>query len=246
VGVEDDQLPTDATPADLRLASRIAGLAQDPSDEARARIMAAVRSAPMPVAASGRRFAAGRWRPVLAGLGATGVLLFASAGALAASSDALPNSPAYGLRRFEENLRVAVADPPGQLRLHLQFAADKVRQAKEQVTKGDAGVAAELLSDCRHDLHEARVELQAIHDPTESPELATEQDRVQSDASVEQTQVDAIVNGGEGASPSSEPSPTPSDESVPTSDATASPLDQPTPSPDTRTAPSPDATPTPY
>src|ERR1700682_4206857 len=180
MGVDDDLTPAQPTPDELRVGALITNLAQDPSDEARARIMAAVRSAPMPATAPRRRVAMGsRWRMALVGFGATGLLFSASAGALAASSDALPRSPAYGLRRFEENLRVAVADSHQQPRLHLQFASERLRQAKAQLRRGDVSDAARLLSDSKHDLEDAQTELQNIHDPSEVLDLASEKARLQ-------------------------------------------------------------------
>jgi hypothetical protein len=229
------------TPDELALAPGIAMLAQDPSEAARARIMAAVRSAPMPATASPRRTAAGgRWRLALVGFGAAGLLVVASVGALAASSDALPNSPAYRLRLFEENLRVAVADPRQQSRLHLQFAAEKVRQAKEQIRLGDATVAAELLSDTRHDLSQAETELRASNDAAEELNLEVEHDSLQSETVIAQAEVNIIVNSGGAGSPA--PNPTPSDASgVPAPESTVSP--PPAPAPDTSPPPSPDSAP---
>jgi hypothetical protein len=246
------------TPDELALAPRIAMLAQDPSGAARARIMAAVRSAPMPATASPRRAAAGgRWRLALVGFGTAGLLVVASVGALAASSDALPNSPAYKLRLFEESLRVAVADPRQQSRLHLQFAAEKVRQAKEQIRLGDATVAAELLSDTRHDLSQAETELQATNDAAEELNLEVEHDSLQSETVIAQAEVNTIVNSGGAGSPAPDSSPPPSDSSgVPAPPSTAVPPREPAPAPapDTSPTPSPDsapaapveATPTPY
>jgi hypothetical protein len=216
MGVEDDLVPAQPSDEELRIGARIAGLAQDPSDEARARIMAAVRSTPMPAAGSRRRVAMRRqWRVALAGFGATALLLGASAGALAASSDALPSSPAYGLRRFQENLRVAVADQHQQPRLRLQFAAEKLRQAKVEASHGDVSDAAKLLSDCQHDLEDAQAELHDINDPSEVQNLSTEKAQLQADAANQQGQVETIANGGTTVVPSSPPSQTPGDEQNP-------------------------------
>jgi hypothetical protein len=197
VGVDEDVDPGPPTPEDQALAARIAHLAQEPSVEARARIMAAVRSTPMPATAPRSRFASGRrWRVALVGLGTTALLLGASAGALAASSDALPSSPAYGLRRFEENLRVAVADQREQPRLRLEFAAEKLRQAKALTGRGDVNDASRLLVDCQHDLQDAQHELHDVHDPTEVLHLAGQEAQLQTDAANQLGQVDNIVNGG--------------------------------------------------
>jgi hypothetical protein len=245
VGVEDDLGQAEPNPDEMALGARIAELAQDPSDGARARIMAAVRNAPTPATATRRRIAGGsRWRPVLVGFGTAALLLFASVGALAASSDALPNSPAYKLRLFEENVRVAVADPREKPRLHLQFAAERVRQAKEQIRRGGARVAAELLSDCKHDLAEAEAELLATDDPAEERALEEEHDRVESDAVIQQAQVETIVDRGGAGSPTLEPN-IPSREVpvVPAPQATSSPPTEPVPSPDTSPSPFPDSTP---
>ncbi len=245
MGVDNDQTNSEPTDEELALGTRIAQLARDPSGEARARIMAAVRNAPA-LATPSRQpiFAGGRWRFVLVGLATAGLLLAASAGALAASSDALPRSPAYRLRLIEENLRVAVADPREQPRLQLQFAAERARQAQEQIRLGDAGVAAELLSDCRRELSDAQLEAQATHDPAEELDLQAEHDSLQSEAMVEQAQVDAIVNSGDDHSPAPEASPTPGDPSgIPAEQVPASPAAAPEPSPGGGASPSADSTP---
>jgi hypothetical protein len=209
MGVDDDLESTQPTPDDVRLGARIANLAEEPSAAARARIMAAVRGAPMPASAPRRRVALGRrWRLALVGFGTTGILVAASAGALAASSDALPNSPTYELRHVEENLRVAVASQREQPRLRLQFAAEKLRQAKAQIRNGDAGNAARLVSDSRHDLQDAEAELKDLHDPAESQAIVSAEALLQADAANQQDQVNTLVNGGTVVEP---PSPAPSD-----------------------------------
>jgi hypothetical protein len=247
MGVEDDLTPAEPTPEELYLGERIANLAQHPSDEARARIMAAVRSTAMPATAPRRRSAVRRrWRLALAGFGAACLFLSISAGALAASSDALPNSPAYELRRFEENLRVAVADPREQARLRLQFAAERVRQAKAEIRRGNVSVATKLLSDSRHDLEEAQIELHDIHDQSKASDLAREHDRVQSDAASEQNQLETNDKGRDVVSPPGQPSPTPGDGSnVPAPEGTTLPTANPNASPANNSDGSPDHAPTP-
>jgi hypothetical protein len=239
VGLEDEVGTAPPTPEDLALGARITHLAQDPSDDARARIMAAVRSAPMPATAARGRVAMGsRWRLGLVGLGATGLLLVASAGALAASSDALPSSPAYGLRRFQENLRVAVASQRQQPRLRLEFAEEKLNQAKALVVQGDVSDATRLLEDSQHDLQDANAELQDLHDPAEALGLANEEAKVQADVANQQGQVDTIVKGGTITPPVQE-NPTSGDSPNPAPEATAHP-NSPEASPDSSSSSSPE------
>jgi hypothetical protein len=119
-----------------------------------------------------------------------------------------------------------------------------VRQAKEQIRRGGARVAAELLSDCKHDLAEAEAELLATDDPAEERALEEEHDRVESDAVIQQAQVETIVDRGGAGSPTLEPN-IPSREGpvVPAPQATSSPPTEPVPSPDTSPSPFPDSTP---
>ena len=248
MGVENEPMSPEATPEDLRLGARIANIAQDPSAEAQARIMAAVRTAPMPGRAPRGRIAMGhRLRTALVGLGASGLLFGATAGALAASSDALPSSPAYGLRHIEENLRVAVADQREQPRLRLRFAAEKLSQAREQARRGDVSDAARLLSDAKHDLEQAQAELHDVNNPSDVQSLSAERTRLQTDAAVEQHQVETIANGGTVAPPNSPSSATPGDESsvaAPEGRVTP-PTELPAPPPDNSSLGTPDSTPAP-
>jgi gas vesicle protein len=247
LGIEHEPMPSQPTLEELHLGARIANLAQDPSAEARARIMAAVRSTPLPATPPRRRIGMGhRWRTALVGFGASGLLFGATAGALAASSDALPSSPAYGLRRVEENLRVAVANQREQPRLRLQFAAEKLGQAKAQARRGDVSDAAKLLSDCKNDLEQARAELQEVSNPSEVQHLSAEQTRLQTDAVVEQHQVETIASGGTVVPPNSPPSPAPGDEANPAAaGGSAIPPTEPPASLDNTPADPPDSTPAP-
>jgi gas vesicle protein len=247
MGVENEPVPAQPTPEELRLRARIAIMAQDPGAEARARIMAAVRTAPMPGTAPSRRIAMGhRLRMALVGFGASGLLFGATAGALAASSGALPSSPAYGLRHIEENLRVAVADQREKPRLRLRFAAEKLSQAREQARRGDVSDAARLLSDAKLDLEQAQAELHDVNNPSEVQSLSAERTRLQTDAAVEQHQVETIANGGTVAPPNSPSSATPGDDSdVPAPEVRVTPPTELPAPPDNSSAGSPDSTPAP-
>ena len=144
----------DLSAEEQRLAVELAGLSDDPSQDRRARIMAAVR-ARRPVRADG----VARWRLVLAGVGAVGILLVGSTGVVAASQDALPDSPTYQARLFGEHARLAVASPDQKVKLRIGFANARTTQAREVLGRHDAGNARGLLRDSRQYLAEARQDL---------------------------------------------------------------------------------------
>jgi hypothetical protein len=225
----DDRAPDAAEADEALLQARIANLGQEPSDAARARIMAAVRQAPMtPVNAPRRLGLRMRWRLALLGVGAAGLLATGGAGAMAASASALPRSPAYALRLLSEGLRVALADPHQQSRLHLQFAAAKVRQAREELGRGDVSGAATLLDDCSKDLEAARAEVNALPGSAEAADLAAEQVKVSADAEIERVKVE-VIRAAE-AVPTPEPKATPEASAAATAAPTAPPRETPEPS----------------
>jgi hypothetical protein len=94
---------------------------------------------------------------------ATAVLLVGvgTIGAMAASSRALPNSPAYPLRFAGEGIRLAVASPVDREHLRVDFARDRFRQARE-VAPSNRSDAKRLIVDGRDYLAQARSDLPSL------------------------------------------------------------------------------------
>lgn len=143
--------------AERDLAMRLAQLADDPSPERRAAIMAAVRGAREPRLAP--RTTMGGWRPALAILAAAVILSASTVGVLAASADALPSSPTYSLRVFGERVRLTVADPTSRAQLRITFAHARIVQARMALGHGDRSDAQVLLRDSRQYIDQAQNEL---------------------------------------------------------------------------------------
>jgi hypothetical protein len=183
----DDQ---DLTLEERRLAAELGALAEDAGAERRNRIMAAVRSSHAP-----RRAVLGPWRVALAGLGAVGILMASTGGAVAASGDALPNSPNYSLRTFGEQVRLALADPSGREKLRIAFANARINQA-QAILPHDRANAKGLLRDSRQYLNQTRNELGSvpagqqgqIQDQLNQAEAAEHQAEAQLDQSGDQGQ----------------------------------------------------------
>lgn len=150
--LDDQELSGD----ERRLAAELGTLAEDASAERRGRIMAAVRSSHAP-----RRAVIGPWRVALAGLGAVGILMASTGGAVAASGDALPNSPNYSLRTFGEQVRLALADPSGREMLRIAFANARINQA-QAILAHDRANAKGLLRDSRGYLNQVRNDLGSV------------------------------------------------------------------------------------
>lgn len=145
----EDELATE----DLELAARLFGLRRNPSTEARARIIAAVRSAAGPAITVPHR-PAWRRRTATMAMGVTAVLAGSSVAAFAATADATPGSPAYAVRVAGEDLRLAVADPRGKEYLRSQFAQGRLRQFGRPGAGGhEAGLT--LLRDAKTYLEQA-------------------------------------------------------------------------------------------
>jgi hypothetical protein len=153
--MSDDEL----SPEEQDLVLELSSLAADPSADRRDSIMQAVRAA--------RQVAAPRatWRlrrRVLAAVTVAALLLIVSTvGALAASSQALPSSPTYGLRVAGEQCRLAIASPVGREELRIQFARDRFRQAQD-VVRENRSVAKRLIGDGRDYLDQTRRDLGAL------------------------------------------------------------------------------------
>src|SRR4030088_440253 len=143
--------------AERRLASALSQLASDPTAERQAAIMSAVR-----LETGRRRGVIGRWRPGLAGLAAAAVLAGTTVGVFAASSDALPSSPAYPLRLGAEQIRLTVAAPADREHLRISFAHARINQASARLSQGDRANAQDLLRDSQTYITEANNDLGGV------------------------------------------------------------------------------------
>ena len=154
------------TPAEALLARRIAELGSTPSATARQRIMAAVREsldvAPDPLLERpGRRFG---FRSLMVGVGVAAAVIAGTVGALAASVHALPSSPAYRLRVAEEDLRLMISDPAGKEQLRIDFARDRLAEARALHGSDQTAVTRTLLKDARSYLSDAQQDSSTLSD----------------------------------------------------------------------------------
>jgi hypothetical protein len=147
------------SPAEQDLAHELSRLAVDPDPAARETIMRAVRGAvraPAP---------AERWRlrrrVMAAGVAAVLLAITGTAGVMAASSQALPDSPAYTLRVAGEQVRLVIDSPVGREQLRIQFARDRFRQA-EQIVNVNRSDARRLLEDGGSYLDQTRRDLPSL------------------------------------------------------------------------------------
>ena len=145
----------DLSPSEEQIARDLSALAADPSPASRSSIMQGVRAARR-TAPSGMR-----WRLLIAVAAAVLLLASGTVGAMAASSQALPNSPAYPLRFAGEGIRLAVASPVDREHLRIDFARDRFRQAKE-VVRDNRADANQLIVDGREYLDQTRRDLSSL------------------------------------------------------------------------------------
>ena len=97
----------------------------------------------------------------VATLAAALVLITGTVGAVAASSQALPDSPAYALRFAGEDVRLIVASPVGREQLRIGFARDRFQQATAVVHRSRSA-ANRLIADGGNYLQQTRVDLPAL------------------------------------------------------------------------------------
>lgn len=149
----------DLSPAEQDLARELSGLAIDPSPAARESIMRAVSAARVaePKAPRWRL----RWRVMTAAVAAVLVLITGTVGVLAASSQALPDSPAYSLREAGEQIRIAFASTVGQEELRIQFARERFRQVPAVVHRSRSE-AMRLINDGSNYLDQTRSDLPSL------------------------------------------------------------------------------------
>ena len=147
------------SPVQQELVSQLSRMADDPSPATRESIMRAVSVAARAEAGAHR----GRWswRLVTALASAVLVVIAGTVGVLAASSEALPDSPAYRLRFVGEQARLVVADPVGREQLRIQFARDRFHQAQGEVHENRSN-AKQLVDDGRNYLDQTRRDLPSL------------------------------------------------------------------------------------
>jgi hypothetical protein len=150
-------LSDDLSPAEQELARRLSGLAVDPSPAARESIMRAVAAARLAEAPRWHL----RWRAMAAVAAALVVLITGTIGAMAASSQALPNSPGYALRGVGEQLRIALANPLGKEQLRIQFARDRFHEVPA-VVHMSRSAASRLVNDGKAYLKQAQRDLPSL------------------------------------------------------------------------------------
>jgi hypothetical protein len=158
------------SPSEQETAQELSALADDPSAASWDSIMRGVHAA-LPIAApSARWHLSGRL--VMAVAAAVLLLGGSTIGAMAASSQALPHSPAYPLRFAGEGIRLAVASPADREHLRIDFARDRFHQAGD-VVRENRSDAKQLIVDGRDYLAQARRDLSSLS--------AGEQGRVESE-----------------------------------------------------------------
>jgi hypothetical protein len=89
------------------------------------------------------------------------VVIIGTVGVLAASSQALPDSPAYALRYAGERVRLVVASPVGRVELRIQFARDRFHQV-EHVVQQNRSNATQLIADGSSYLEQAWRDLPSL------------------------------------------------------------------------------------
>jgi hypothetical protein len=178
------ELNDSLSPDEAKLAAELSQLAADPTAERRAAIMAAVRASP-----AGPRPVLGRWRVALAGAVAVAILTGSVVSALAASSGALPSSPAYSLRLAFERCSITLAGPADGEQLRISYATERIAQARATLSRGDHSDAGALLRDSRAYLTETRKDLGTLPQG-EQGQVQNQLDQAQAD----QHQAEAQLN----------------------------------------------------
>jgi hypothetical protein len=175
--------------SERRLVSLLSELADDPSPQSQAAIMAAVSKA-----TRGRPIGIARWRPAIAGLAAAAAIVGSTVG-VAASGEALPNSPAYPVRVAVERVWLTVSGPTDREHLRLTFANARISQAKSQLSQGDRANAESLLRDSRSYLNDAKNDLGGVP-ANEQGQIQNQLNQTQADEQQSETQLNQEGNQG--------------------------------------------------
>lgn len=149
-------LDNDLSVEERRLAAELSRLVAGPSPRSRAAIMQAVRDAQQE-----RRGHPAR-RLMLAAVLAALLLVATAVGAFAASSDAVPSSPAYPIRTFGEQFRIALATPAEREQLRISFANARTSQARATLSHGKRADASALLRDSKSYLQQTKQNLGSL------------------------------------------------------------------------------------
>jgi hypothetical protein len=136
------------------------------------------------------------WRLAAAALAAALVVITGTVGVLAASSQALPDSPAYALRTAGEQIRLVVASPVGREQLRIQFARDRFHQA-EEVVQADRSDARRLIDDGSGYLDQTRRDLPSLS-VGEQGQLANQLNQAGQDQKAAEDQLNQQGESGQG------------------------------------------------
>jgi len=147
------------SPTEQELADQLSELAVNPSAVDRDKIMRAVRTAVRAPAPADRWRRP--WRLVAAATAVVLVVITGAVGVLAATSQALPDSPAYNLRYAGEQLRLVVASPVDGEQLRIQFARERFHQA-QLVAHENRSDAKRLIDDGSNYLDQTRRDLRSL------------------------------------------------------------------------------------
>lgn len=117
-----------------------------------------------------------RFRPFRSLVAAALLLLVLGAGMFTAAAQAGPGSPLYGLRRFEQDVRVRMTSSPSdRIRLRLDYAKSDLAvldKALARQTKGSA--YSDALASFQSDIHAIWTDLPALGKGAESDTLAAQ------------------------------------------------------------------------
>ena len=174
------------SPTERKLASELGHLATDPDASTRISIMRAVMGATR--AESAPRQLGWRWRFLAAAAAAVVLLSAGTVGAFAASSNALPKTPAYQIRLAGEEIRLTLADQRNREQLRIGFARDRFRQA-QQIAHSDRADAQLLVDDGRGYLIQTRKDLGSVPSD-EQGQVQNQLNQAEEDQNQTQNQID--------------------------------------------------------
>lgn len=73
--------------------------------------------------------------------------------------DANPGDPLYGLDKFVENVRLVIASEEGKASLHLEFAGERLKEAKIITEKDNIELTTEILTEYKKEIEDTNVEI---------------------------------------------------------------------------------------
>jgi hypothetical protein len=173
----------DLSPDERRVADEIASLITHPDPATEEAIMRAVMGA-IPVASRPRKLR--QWRP-LALAAAVLALLAVGLGAVAASGNAIPTTPAYQLRLATEDMRLAIAGQKDRDLLRIRFALDRFGQARA-IAPNNPAAAQRLFEDGHRYLMDAAADVSSLSHDDQS-QLQVQLQRAEVEATATQTRL---------------------------------------------------------